>query len=200
VTTGAASGVLTVAMSALSPRTNSDFDAILACPNAAPCLLAPYTRRCTESTSTKASTSAPGSWGVCAASRASTRRCTAASWRTVPWVKARRNDPSVEGARIPLKLAGSARSRSIPSISSAPAIIPATSEPIFTPGFAPTFAATCTCSTTKSSKPTFSASRSAGTKPACDTRFGSSNLTLVLAALCNNRIYEVPFRQWVPEP
>ncbi len=60
-TTGAAIGVDTVAASTFSPRTSSDFDAILACPNAAPCLVAPNTRRCTESTSMNASASAPGS-------------------------------------------------------------------------------------------------------------------------------------------
>jgi hypothetical protein len=59
-TTGAASGVLTVAASAFSPRTSNDFEAILACPNAAPCLLAPYTRRCTEATSMNASASGAG--------------------------------------------------------------------------------------------------------------------------------------------
>jgi hypothetical protein len=79
VTTGEASGVDRAAISAFRPRTSSDFEAILACPNAAPCLVAPYTRRGTESTSPNASVSAPGNSGVCAASRASTRRCTAAS-------------------------------------------------------------------------------------------------------------------------
>ena len=83
-TTGAASGVLMVAASTFNPRTSSDFEAILACPNAAPCLVPPYTRRCTESISMNATVSAPGSNGVRAASSASTRRCTAASWRTLP--------------------------------------------------------------------------------------------------------------------
>ena len=197
-TTGAASGVLTVAASTFNPRTSSDFEAILACPNAAPCLVPPYTRRCTESTSMNASVSAPGSNGVRAASSASTRRCTAASWRTLPWSNARRKLPSVDGARIPPTVAGNApwRSRSIPSMVSAPATIPATSEPIFNPGFAPTLAATRTCRPARSSSPMFWASRTAGTSPACDTRFGSSNLACVLAAVCNNRIPEVPFRSW----
>ena len=74
-----------VAASMFSPRTSSDFEAILACPNAAPCLVPPYTRRCTESTSMNTTVSAPGSIGVRAASSTSTRRCTAASWRTLPW-------------------------------------------------------------------------------------------------------------------
>jgi hypothetical protein len=75
--------------------------------------------------------------------------------------------------------------------------MPATSEPTFTPGFAPTLAATRTCEATKSSRPTFSTSRTAGTSPAYDTRFGSSKLAPVLAAVCNNRIYEVPVRRRV---
>jgi hypothetical protein len=127
----------------------------LGVPNTAPCLLARYTRRCTESISTNTSVSAPGSSRVCAS----------------PWAKARK-DPNVDGARIPPNVAGIApcRKRSIPSMPSAPTIIPATSEPIFTPGFAPTLAATCPWSAANSSKPTLSASRTAGTSPACDTR------------------------------
>ena len=39
--TGADSGVLTVAASAFSPRTSSDFPWILVCPNRAPCLWCP---------------------------------------------------------------------------------------------------------------------------------------------------------------
>ena len=109
--------------------------------------------------------------------------------------------PSVDGARIPPPVAGNppSSSTSIPSIVSAPVTIPATSEPTFRPGFAPTFAATCTCSRTRSSSPTFSASLTAGTNPACDTRFGSSNMACVFAAVCNNRIYEVPFRSRICE-
>ena len=79
---------------------------------------------------------------------------------------------------------------------SAPATIPATSEPIFNPGLAPTLAATRTCCPARSSSPMFWASRTAGISPACDTRFGSSNLACVVAAVCNNRIPEVPFRSW----
>ena len=64
------------------------------------------------------------------------------------------------------------------------------------PGLAPTLAATRTCWRARSSRPMFWASRTAGTSPACDTRFGSSNLACVVAAVCNNRIPEVPFRSW----
>ena len=46
--TGAASGVLTVAASAFSPRISKLFPWILVCPNAAPCLRCPYTRFCVE--------------------------------------------------------------------------------------------------------------------------------------------------------
>jgi hypothetical protein len=41
VTTGAANGVDTAAINALGPRTSNNFDAIVAWPNSAPCLLAP---------------------------------------------------------------------------------------------------------------------------------------------------------------
>jgi len=60
----------TGAASAFRPHTSSDFETILACSNAARCLVAPYTRRWTESTSMNASVSAPGSSGVCSASPA----------------------------------------------------------------------------------------------------------------------------------
>jgi hypothetical protein len=145
--TGAAIGVATVAASTLSPRTVSDLDAILVCPNAAPCLADPNTRFCIESTSINASCSPPGNSGVRTASSPSTRRPTACGWRTFAWLNARRNDPSVDGARIPPKVAGMApwRSTSMPSMSSAPATIPATSDPTFTPAFAPTSADTRTC-------------------------------------------------------
>ena len=124
------------------------------------------------------------------------------SWRTLPWSNARRKLPSVEGARIPPTVAGNApwRSRSIPSMVSAPATIPATSAPIFNPALTPTLAATRTCSRARSSRPMLWASRTAGISPACDTRFGSSNLACVMAAVCNNRIPEVPFRSWRCEP
>jgi hypothetical protein len=166
-TTGAASGVLMVAASTFSPRTSNDFEAILAWPNAAPCLVAPYTRRCTESTSTKTSVSAPGSNRVRVTSSTRARRCSAASWRTLPWSNPRRKLPSVDGARIPPIVSGNApwRSRSIPSMVSAPATIPATSAPIFNPALAPTLAVTRTCSRARSSRPMFWASRSAGISP-----------------------------------
>ncbi len=51
----------------------------LGVPNAAPCSLARYTRRCTELTSTTASVSAPGSSRVFVARWASTRRLMAVS-------------------------------------------------------------------------------------------------------------------------
>ena len=193
--TGAAIGVQTVAASAFSPRTVSDLAAILVCPNAAPCLACPNTRFCIESMSINASSSPPGSSGVRAASSASTRRCTAASWRTLPQLNARKNEPSVDGARTPPNVAGIApwRNRSMPSMSSAPAIIPAISEPTFTPALTPTSAVTRTWWETSFSSPTSSANRIAGTSPACDTRLGSSNLAWVFAGACNNRIYEVPF-------
>src|SRR4051794_40647309 len=79
------------------------------------------------------------------------------------------------------------------SIQSAPATIPATRLPTFTGPFTPVFPLTRRCSPTNRSRPTFPASRTAGTRPARDTRFGSSNRAQVFNGACNNRIYEVPF-------
>jgi hypothetical protein len=89
-----------------------------------------------ESTSMNASAPPPDSNGTHAASSAITRRCTADSWRTLPWSKARRNDPSVDGARMPPNVAGIApwRNRSMPSMSSAPATIPAIGDRSSRPG------------------------------------------------------------------
>ncbi len=58
---------------------------------------------------------------------------------TLPQVKARRNDPSVDGARIPPNSAGMApcRRRSGSSMLSAPPIIPATRQATFRSGFTP---------------------------------------------------------------
>lgn len=85
---------------------------------------------------------------------------------------------------MPSKVAGRApwRSTSMPSISSAPATIPAISDATLAPALAPTCADSRTCWAASRSNPTNSASRIAGTKPARDTRLGSSNLTCVLAA------------------
>jgi hypothetical protein len=49
----------------------------------------------------KASWPAQGSSGARRASSASSNRLTFSSWRTFPQVNERRNDPRVDGARIP---------------------------------------------------------------------------------------------------
>jgi hypothetical protein len=87
----------------------------------------------------KASTSEPGSSGVQRASSASSSRLTFSSWRTFPQVKARRNDPSVDGARTPPNSLFIApwRSRPMSPIESAPATIPAVRQPIFRSAFTP---------------------------------------------------------------
>jgi len=81
---------------------------------------------------------APGSSspGAADASRASSRRATASSCRTLPQVNDRRNDPSVDGARIPPNTSVMApyRSTSMSSMLSAPAAMPATRQGIFRPG------------------------------------------------------------------
>ena len=62
------------------------------------------------------------------------------------------------------------------SIESAPATIPATSAVTFPPAFAPLSDGTVNHSSTNPASPTPCASRTIGTRPAADTRFGSSNL------------------------
>jgi hypothetical protein len=71
---------------------------------------------------------------------------------------------------------------------SAPAIIPTTSELTFAPALAPTALFTRTCLLTSSSSSTFCSNRTAGTNPACDTKFASSNRACVLPAAYNNHI------------
>jgi hypothetical protein len=113
----------------------------------------------------------------------------------LPWENPRRNEPSVEGARNPPNTRGSApcRNRSISSIESAPASMPATRHTIFKCAFTPTFAANRTgVSLTSLPSPHCSASRSTGISPAHDTKFASSKAADVLPASCNNCIYGVP--------
>src|SRR5665648_677487 len=89
--------------------------------------------------SRKATWSAPTSNGDCSARFTSTLQATASSWRTWPKVNARRNVPNVEGARpaVNTRSIPPWRSRSMSSMLSAPATIPATKAATFTPGFAP---------------------------------------------------------------
>ena len=111
----------------------------------------------------------------------------------VPQVNERRNDPSVDGARIPPNNAGIApcRSRSRSSMLSAPPVIPATIAGTLTWAFTPHGRAIRTYSPASAAWPARSARAMTGTRPARDTRFGSSNLACIFARSCNNRICEV---------
>jgi len=62
---------------------------------------------------------------------------------------------------------------------SAPATIPATSDPILWPAWAPLSVGTLRCSSARLSRPPLRAKAMIGTSPAVDTRFGSSNLAAV---------------------
>jgi hypothetical protein len=75
---------------------------------------------------------------------------------------------------------------------SAPAAIPATIVAIFPTGFDPTDPGTRSRPATSLNSPAAAASRSTGTSPAADTRFGSSNTASTRGAACNNRTPEMP--------
>jgi hypothetical protein len=61
------------------------------------------------------------------------------------------------------------------SMLSAPAAMPATSEDTFSPAWAPLSVGTLNRSSASSRSPASRASAISGTRPAADTRFGSSN-------------------------
>jgi hypothetical protein len=61
------------------------------------------------------------------------------------------------------------------SIESAPATIPATSAGTFTAAFTPPGVLSVSVPATRSARPTRPANATTGTRPAHDTRFGSSN-------------------------
>ena len=107
-----------------------------------------------RSMSRNATVSLPGSSGA-RRRPASSSRLTFSSCSTFPQVNARRNDPSVDGARIPPISAGSApcRSRPMSSMLSAPAIIPAARQGTFRCAFTPHRRPTRTCSAARSCKP-----------------------------------------------
>jgi len=71
---------------------------------------------------------------------------------------------------------------------SAPATIPATRHGIFRYALPPHSPPGRTCSATRAPSPARCARAITGTRPARDTRFGSSNDACVLARTCNNRI------------
>jgi len=71
---------------------------------------------------------------------------------------------------------------------SAPTTIPATSAPTFTTGFDPPEPETRTWAAARSCRPARSANAMTGTRPAHDTRFGSS-----AQMLWQTRIYRMSF-------
>ena len=80
----------------------------------------------------------------------------------------------IDGARTPTNNLSMPpwRSRSRSSMLSAPASMPPTTLAAFTAAFGDL---TLTCSASRSCRPADSANNMAGTSPAADTRFGSSN-------------------------
>jgi len=102
---------------------------------------------------------------------------TASSWRTCPKVNSRRNDPTVDGAYGRSKTVPIApcRNSAMSAMLSAPATMPATSDPILRSAWAPLSVGTLRCSSAKVSSPLSCAKAMTGTSPAVDTRLGSSN-------------------------
>jgi len=82
---------------------------------------------------------------------------------------------------------GAVTQQPMSSMLSAPAAIPAARQAIFTGAVTPHGRAIRTCSAARSPRPARCARAITGTKPACDTRCGSSNLAWVFASSCNNR-------------
>ena len=74
---------------------------------------------------------------------------------------------------------------------SAPAVIPATRHGTFTCALTPPGRLSRTCLATRLFRPARWARAITGTRPACDTRCGSSNVAWIFASPCNNRICEV---------
>ncbi len=98
-------------------------------------------------------------------------------------MNARKNDPSVEGAyaRVNTRLMPPCRSSPMSSMESAPATIPATSAVTFDPALAPLSLGTVRRSSASTRRPAASASATTGTRPADDTRFGSSKTADIAA-------------------
>jgi hypothetical protein len=105
-------------------------------------------------------------------------------------VNERKNDPSVDGARTPpnRSVIAPCRSKSMSSIESAPAAIPATRQLIFKSAFTPHRLAIVTRLRATAASPARSASDITGTSPARDTRFESSKHAEIFRGSCNNRI------------
>jgi len=113
------------------------------------------------------------------------------SWRTCPNVKPRRKVPNVDGARTPdsRRRRPPCRNRSMSSIESAPATIPATRQPTFAAGSAAPAPAKANRCVTSRPRPHRCTSDITGANPAHDTRFGSSKRA---ETPCETCIYRVP--------
>src|SRR3954453_14432393 len=150
------------------------------------------------SRSTVPASSTPPSSRVCSARLSRNREATASAWRTCPKANERRNDPSVEGAYAPVKTLPMPpwRSRAMSSMLSAPAAIPATSEHTFNPVWAPLSVGTLNRSLARSRSLARPASAISGTRPAADTRLGSSNDADTTGRMWESCIYKMPFLAW----
>ena len=76
----------------------------------------------------------------------------------------------------------------------APPVIPATIPGTLTWAFTPHGREICTCSSTSTARPARQANAITGTRPARDTRSGSSNVAWIFARSANNRTCEVSSR------
>jgi hypothetical protein len=105
--------------------------------------------------SVQSSRTACGQSGAAAASRARNTRLAFSSYRALPRVKDRRNDPSVDGARAPRNKSAMApsRSTSMSPMLSALAAIPATRQPAFRSALTPAPPAAWTCWRTRATWP-----------------------------------------------
>src|SRR3954453_19916133 len=150
-----------------------------------------------STSATPASAGAP-SRAVCSARLTRNLEATASSWRTCPKVNERRNDPSVEGAYVPVNTLPIPpwRSRAMSSMLSAPAAMPATSEDTFNPALAPLSVGTVIRSSASSRRPALRATAISGPRPAADTRLGSSNVADTTGRVWESCIYKMPFLHW----
>ena len=136
--------------------------------------------------------SMPGSSAVRAASATRCSRATAESWLACPKVNSRSKIPSVEGAYTSSKTRGvpPARNTFTSSMLSAPHIMPAMIVVSFpaalTAPEATRVLGSSTCSPINRERPVCSASSITGTKPAADTRFGSSNTADPTVNVCDD--------------
>jgi hypothetical protein len=173
-----------MAMSAFSPRTRTDLPWILVWPNCAPCWparrpVSASIRRRRRPGHPPPGAAAPGPGASPAAPGRPSRpagRCLRRSSAGATQ-RGRGADPAEQHAMAPC------RSRPISSIESAPAVMPATRHPIFRWALTPHSPPGRTCSASSSGRAARSTRAITGTRPPCDTRFGSSNTALVRAGI-----------------